>query len=283
MNNSRRHRHCRLLCAGLLLASALVSCNRPPDGIYLLRYGTSLYPQSLYREDGPEDALSPFSWDFFLVKRGDRTILIDSGFSEVALPGYVSLFHVEDHVEPGRMLDRLGVNPDRITDLIVTHSHFDHAGGAFLFGNTKTIVHMQRAEWTAFLDADRDPTLRSVLEQIDAQGRLHLVDRTEELTPWLRLEETGGHSPGSQAVTVTWNDHSFVFVGDECYFAQLCRDGTPLPEKSRYSREANIAFLARFAGGTGGGDSVTVLPSHDPESTRTARPVAENIWRLTDP
>lgn len=283
MNIPRRHLHCRLLCAGLLLVPTLLSCNRPPDGIYLLRYGTSLYPQSLYREDGPEDILSPFSWDFFLVKRGDRLILIDSGFSEAALPGYVSLFHLEGHVEPERMLDRLGVNPERITDLIVTHSHFDHAGGAFLFANTKTIVHMQRSEWMAFLEGDRDPALRSVLEQVDAEGRLHLVDGTENLTAWLRLEKTGGHSPGSQAVTVTWNDRPFVFVGDECYFARLCRDGTPLPEKSRHSREANLAFLSRFARGPGGGDSVTVLPSHDPESVKTGTPVAENIWRLTGP
>lgn len=291
-----------LLAGMLILFASISSCNRLSDGIYVLRYATSLYPDSLFREDAAEHAVSPFAWDFFLVKQAGRLVLIDSGFSESALPGYVSMFHLEGYVEPEGMLDRLGLKADAITDVVVTHSHFDHAGGVIPFVNTQTIIHMQRDEWEGFLAGDRDAPLREALERIDASGRLHLVDGADELAPWLHLEKTGGHSPGSQAAMVAWNDRRFVFVGDECYFAALCWNGTPLPEKARYSREANLMFLARFSPTAARsyaappsaapptaappfaapGITWTVLPAHDPDSVKPGRPIAQRVWRLTD-
>ncbi|MFA6155147.1 MBL fold metallo-hydrolase, partial [Mesorhizobium sp.] len=90
-------------------------------------------------DDGPTDL--PFS--FILARRGDRNVLVDTGFMKTETgPNFSDKFGIPWWISPVRMLAELGLAPDDITDIIVSHAHFDHMGSIDQF--PKARLYLQK-------------------------------------------------------------------------------------------------------------------------------------------
>lgn len=144
----------------------------------------------------------------------ERTVVVDVGmathFSDKMTTRHDVRFPHGD--EAGAFVDG-GVDPAAVTDVIMTHAHFDHVAG--LVGPTPTggwrplfpaaRHHISRAAWQwAAAPSERDQgsfvlTGLSVLEEL---GLLTLVDEPREIMPGVRLEFVEGHSPGMSLVWV---------------------------------------------------------------------------------
>ncbi|PKL30454.1 MAG: hypothetical protein CVV45_17440 [Spirochaetae bacterium HGW-Spirochaetae-10] len=261
---------CFLACCFALAATLSLSCLRIPSGepeLLLLRYGISDYPENRIREDG-RGRMIPFAWDFYLIRQGGQVILIDTGFSEQYLPGYREMFRLTEYGEPVDLLALAGHKPSDITGIILTHSHFDHAGSLPDFLQSEAIVYINEKEWRGFQSVTRDAVLREAMTALFAQGRLRLIGADPFSVPGtsLLLEESGGHTIGSLTAFYSDTERQWRFSGDECYTTDLCLAGIGLPEVACYSKEKNKAAIDRMRREHQSHDGARIFTMHDRSS-----------------
>jgi len=178
--------------------------------------------------DGKVDL--PFS--FMLARRGDRNVLIDTGFmQDEHSSGFSRKFGIPNWISPVRMLSEIGVAAEAITDIVITHAHFDHMGSIAEFPNARIII--QKSEllsWyeaialpprfgylTAIIDPDN---LRTALEA-SIEHRVTLVDGDKDnVLPGIHVRLAAGHTHGQQFVIVETARARLVVSGDCLYLRQ---------------------------------------------------------------
>jgi glyoxylase-like metal-dependent hydrolase (beta-lactamase superfamily II) len=145
----------------------------------------------------------------FLVRTGDRTVLVDAGVGTIDNGKYAG----------GGFLDALhdlGVAPGDVTDVVFTHLHFDHVGwatksGAIVFPNATYRVHA--ADWAHFVEApDAEPGAVRKLTPLAPQLEVFTSDRP--LAPGLDARHAPGHTPGSTIYVVSDADERALLLGD---------------------------------------------------------------------
>ncbi len=221
--------------------------------IYALKYGESTYRSNLVNTLSQERQLK-FNWLFYLVEAGNppQYTLIDTGFENAK---WRSRFGLKNFKTAAELLSLVGVRPEQISRVILTHSHFDHAGNVTHFKNSNILI--QAKEYHALLDRSIAPFLASV----KAREKLQLIDQPRTQAGEFELIFTGGHTAGSQAVRVSVNDKTYLFTGDECYFQDACHARVPLPAASAHSQKHNKDFLKTIS------ESDRILTGHESQLT----------------
>jgi glyoxylase-like metal-dependent hydrolase (beta-lactamase superfamily II) len=177
--------------------------------VLAVRYGarTATKAESYlnYHVYGEPDESFAMDYYFWLVRGGDRTIVVDCGFGAEAgrRRARTSL------VDPVDALTALGVDAAAVDQLVVTHAHYDHIGNLHRFPNAEIVIARREYEfWTGpyagrfqfahSTEADELARLAAAGEQ----GRLRLVDETLDLAPGVELVVVGGHTPGQLVAQV---------------------------------------------------------------------------------
>ena len=185
----------------------------------------------------------PFS--FILAKRDDRNVLVDTGFmQDDHSSGFARKFGIPTWISPIRMLREMNVAADAITDIIITHAHFDHMGSIAEFPNAH--IYIQKSEllsWyeafalprrfahlTAIVDPDN---IRSALDASIAH-RVTLIDGDKnDVLPGIHVRLGSGHTIGQQFVIVETEAGRRVISGDCVYsrgqFTGHSNDGVYVP------------------------------------------------------
>jgi N-acyl homoserine lactone hydrolase len=170
-----------------------------------------------------------------------RLTLVDVGFATgVSMSGR----KFDDFEQPEAILGKVGVRPDQIDSVILTHLHFDHAGNFDAFPNARIFVQRREYEkWQEVIAAIPDLSVGKqswMLSSLDVEvlrrfeaavrdGRVTLLEGDREVSPgiWCRLAEDT-HTFGSQWVEVATADGPFVLAGDCVYwYANLERMWPP--------------------------------------------------------
>ena len=194
----------------------------------------------MYR-DGVMDL--PFS--FILAQRDGRNLLIDTGFmQEDSCNGFPRKFGIPTWISPLRLLAEMGLKADDVTDIVVTHAHFDHMGSIAEFPNAH--IYIQKSEllsWYEMIALPRrfghltaivDPNnLRAALDA-SIQHRVTLVDGDKDhVLPGVHVRFGGGHTIGQQFVVIETEKGRRVISGDCVYsrrqFTGLNNDGVYAP------------------------------------------------------
>jgi glyoxylase-like metal-dependent hydrolase (beta-lactamase superfamily II) len=161
-----------------------------------------------------------------LVRAPQQTLLIDTGYGTKGTEAEREMF---DFAGPSLVekLAGLGVSPDQVDAVVLTHLHFDHAGGCTRRTDTGELVpvfprarhFVQRAEWD---DATgRIPELKGSYFPHDFQpladaGQLELVEGAAELVPGVSVRPVKGHTRGHQVVDIASGGLQAVYLGDVC-------------------------------------------------------------------
>jgi glyoxylase-like metal-dependent hydrolase (beta-lactamase superfamily II) len=166
-----------------------------------------------------------FDWALneVVVRSGDLTILIDSGLG-VEYPDFPRAGQL------GSRLEAAGIDLGSVTDVVLTHMHFDNVGGLLVVGVKERLrpdlrIHVAAAEvkfWAApdFSHTDMPSpvpdVLRSAAKRFLNDYRSHLRPFTEEheVTPGVIVRRTGGHTPGHSVVRLSSGDEGLTFAGD---------------------------------------------------------------------
>ncbi|MEI3855684.1 MULTISPECIES: MBL fold metallo-hydrolase [unclassified Ensifer] len=169
-----------------------------------------------------------FDWalNAVVVRSGDQTILIDSGLGE----------EYPDFPRAGQFVHRLeaaGVDLAAVTDVVLTHMHFDHVGGLLVEGVKERMrpdlrVHVCAAEtkfWqapdfslTAMPPALADLARKASLDFLKAyRSNLRTFDEEAQVAPGVVVTRTGGHTPGHSVVRISSGGERLMFGGDALF------------------------------------------------------------------
>ena len=172
---------------------------------------------------------------------------------------------------PGRTRrsERLGIKPEEVTDVVVTHMHWDHADGVDLF--PKARVWIQKDEFTYYTRGAKQPVGKdedielnhaSALVKLNAEGRVHLVDGdAKEILPGVTVYTGGRHTFASQYVGVNTKAGRMVIASDNLYLYENLDKHVPIAQtfdaKSNLAAQDRMKQLAT--------SPRLIIPGHDPE------------------
>jgi glyoxylase-like metal-dependent hydrolase (beta-lactamase superfamily II) len=238
----------------------------PPDySIQAIRYATSPdVPISELVVGGPSDKID-IAMAVWLIRGGGHTILFDSGFHRDT---FLKEFPMKDYLRPDLAVASAGVKPEDVTDIVISHAHWDHMGGIDLF--PKATVWIQREEYRYYtMDAWQpggdhggiDPEDVKELVKLNTEGRVRLVDGdNEEIFPGIRAYTGARHTYASQYLRVD-GDPPYVLASDNVYLYLNLSSHLPGATFSDADHAANLAAQARMVSLAGSVDRI--VPGHD--------------------
>ena len=196
---------------------------------------------------------------------GGRTVLVDAGFYR---PELLKYFGVADFTRPDKALERLGIKPDEVTDVILTHMHSDHVDGADLF--PKAQIWIQKEEYAHYAEKTgrpggglpgSEPEYIRALVRLHTLGRVHLVDGdAREIIPGVTVYTGGKHTFASQYVGVNTKAGTVVIASDNVYTYENLEKHVPitatLDAKSNLAAQDRMKKIAS--------NPRLIIPGHDP-------------------
>jgi len=239
----------KIIILFIFLHIIFLSCSKNKMEIYAIKYGESTYSSKYIFYNDKLNKELIFAWLFYLVKYDDKIILIDTGFNDEKL---IKLYKIQ-YKSPILLLKELNIEPDDVTDVILTHSHFDHIGCVDQFKNAN--IYIQEDELKSFLKTKYFTKLTAFLED-----NKKIVIFKEEYTLYDKflIKKIGGHSIGSSIIIFKNNSKEYIFTGDECYINDNIKNNIPVG--TYYNIENNKKFLEKY-----NNDKYILLLFHDPE------------------
>jgi glyoxylase-like metal-dependent hydrolase (beta-lactamase superfamily II) len=236
----------------------------PDHEVYAVRYGTlSRFPVAGLVAGADTARRMDIALMVWLVRAPGRTILVDAGFYR---DKFVARWKPAGYSQPSAALARAGVRPEDVTDIVVSHVHWDHLDGADLFPNAR--LWIQREEYERYVDAAgraRERTIDSadaaMLARLRRAGRVELVaGDSVEILPGVRVFTGGKHTFASQYATVSTAGGPIVLASDNAYLYENLERRRPIAQT--LDSASNLAAQARMLRLAG---SVRhVVPGHDP-------------------
>ena len=187
-------------------------------------------PKTLWQKMIPADENNLCSWTMrsLLVDTGDKVILVDTGLGDKQDEKFFSLYyrHGEGALLPS--LQKAGYSPESITDVIITHFHFDHVGGAVskradgsfypTFPNAKYWTTQRHYDWAYTPNArERASFLKENFVPLKDAGVLFYADEAQgaELFPGIHLRFSYGHTESMMMPQFKVNDNvTIIYVAD---------------------------------------------------------------------
>jgi len=174
----------------------------------------------------------PLDYYVWAIVNTERTVLVDTGFDQdtARRRGRQIVRPVADG------LGAIGISPDRIEHIVISHMHYDHAGNQELFPRAR--YHVQDAEMaycTGRCMADSEvggvfdaAAVTAMIDKVFA-GRVQFHDGDEEIVPGISLHRVGGHTRGMQIVRVATARGWVVLGSDTAHFYANLEPGRPFP------------------------------------------------------
>lgn len=217
----------------------------------------------------------------YVVKGNNKTILVDAGFTETP-PMYN--MHAFTYVRPDSILKRININPNDITDIILTHPHWDHIGSIDLFPNA--IVWMQEKDFNYFVgtawqkDVDNSgfnskDVFKIIQKNIDKKLTLIKGDSIE-IMPNIKVFTGSKHTYESQFVSVGTGSDKVIIASDNAWYYYNLTSLLSIP--ITFDQKAYIENLKRMKGMVNNID--LILPGHDPAVFFKFPKVADDVVRI---
>ncbi len=204
------------------------------DGLFRLDGGSmfGVVPRVMWQKHHEPDDLNriDLSLRCLLAEKEDRRVLVDVGIGDRWEAKQVGIFDLRRH--PRQLPEELaaaGIPAESITDVVLTHLHFDHAGGALQHGPDgvsatfpEATYWVQTQHWNWALqptERDRASFRAEDFEALEELHRLELVEGRQEIIPEIRVTPVNGHTPGQQMVEFHTGAGTVVYCADLIPFA----------------------------------------------------------------
>lgn len=238
----------------------------PEYSIKAIRYASAVdEPVANLVIGAPKDEKIDIAMVIWLIRGAGHNILFDSGFHRDT---FLKRFPVTDFLRPDEAVKLAGVRPEEVTDVVISHAHWDHMGGIDLF--PKATVWIQKEEFHYYIGeawqaggnhGGIDPEDVKELVQLNAEGRLRLVDGDNvEMLPGIRAYTGARHTYASQYLRIEGNP-PFVLASDNCYLYRNLAEHKASATFSEADHSANIKNQERMI--QLAGSSERVVPGHD--------------------
>lgn len=233
--------------------------------VYAIRYATLAdFPVSSLVAGADPSRRADIAMMVWLLEANDGTaVLFDAGFTH---EDYLARWKPKDYIRPDLAVGRMGVRPGDVSEIIVSHVHWDHLDGASLF--PAATVWLQKEEFAYYVDPQGRPRARGIdahgaalLDRLRRSGRLQLVGGDgEEILPGIRVHTGGRHTYQSQYISVRTTRGTVVLASDNLYLYENLDRGVPIAQtmdaESNRRAQQRMVELA--------GSRMRVVPGHDP-------------------
>lgn len=211
-------------------------------------------PKVLWNKVYPadEDNLITLAMRSLLVIDGDQKILIDTGIGNKQDEKFFSHYHLEGEASLSGSLQKAGVKKEEITDVILTHLHFDHCGGAVTMNQSGKLVttfpnavyHVSQLQWEAAVNPnarEKASFLKENILPIEENNQLSLVIDGQHISEHVTVRLFHGHTSGQVIPFVQYDGHMFVYIADVIPAAA----NIPLAWITAYDMEPNTALVEK--------------------------------------
>lgn len=201
-----------------------------PTGNFKLDGGAmfGVVPKVLWSKVYPADENNLCSWAMrcLLVVDDNRKILIDNGIGDKQDPKFMGHYHLHGDDSLEKSLARYGFTTDDITDMVLTHLHFDHTGGSIKWNDDKTALipafknatyWVSKAQWEWAVhpnNREKASFLKENIIPIQESGQLNIVEEEGELFPGFLVKIFNGHTDGQLIPHINYKGKTLVFMGD---------------------------------------------------------------------
>lgn len=185
-------------------------------------------PKSIWNKLNKADENNMCSWAMrcMLVEDGGRIILIDNGIGDKQSEKFFGYYYLHGEDSLNASLHKLGISSDDITDVFLTHLHFDHCGGSIRWNNAKTAFEptfknatywSHKDHWSHAMDSnprEKASFLSENIVPILESGQLQFVPDNNKLTDNFEFKVVNGHTNAMMVPIVSYKDTKFAFCAD---------------------------------------------------------------------
>ena len=190
-----------------------------------LKYGESVLPESMCFTGGDKNKFREIVFKVYLVKDKEKLILVDAGCE--TMPGFV----MKNFIGTVSALEKINVSPQKVTDVIITHSHHDHIECVKYFKNA--IIHIEKNEY------------ESGKKYLSENLCLNIFENKFSVSENVEIIKIGGHSDGSCIVEIKKEDEIYVVAGDECYVRECL--SKKIITGSTSDKDASRYFIEKYS------------------------------------
>ena len=252
----------------LLFAIAVPAAAQPKPTyeIYALRYATLPdFPVAELVAGADPSRKLDIAMMIWLIRGNGHNILVDSGFYH---DRFFKNWKVNDFVKPSDTLARVGLKPEDITDVIITHMHWDHADGVDLFPNARIWIQKDALEYHAGeawqskdtsdgIDADDVLTL----VKLNTQGKVGLVNGdAQQILPGITCYTGGKHTYQSQYVAIETGASTVILASDNLYLYENLEKQRPIAATIDMASNARAQVRMKELASR----PELIIPGHDP-------------------
>lgn len=198
-------------------------------GLFKLDGGAmhGVIPKSMWQKQNPADDNNMSTWAMrcLLVEDGDRRILIDCGMGNKQSEKFFSYYYPTGHVLMQSLKEK-GFESDDITDVFLTHLHFDHCGGAVIKENDELKLQFPKAKywsnkthWQLALNPNPREKASFLIENlapIEASGQLHFIEEKDgvQFTENISIRFASGHTEKMMMPLIDCNGKKIFYAAD---------------------------------------------------------------------
>ena len=276
-----------LIILVVLLASVIASSQTVNYEVYALKFATAGHalPISGFAMNASGNDSVKICFMIWLVKGNNgKNILVDAGFIEDIEEA--KDFDLANYTRPDSILFKVGLKPEDITDVILTHPHWDHMDGIDLFPNAH--VWIQKDDFNYFVGSawQRDGNnwgfnKRDVPKLIDLNlaGKLTLVDEDDkEILPGIKVYTGSRHTFNSQYVLVKTGVHKIILASDNIWLYYNLEYLKSAPSYGTFDTSGYVKSMQKMK--TLASDIKYIIPGHDPKIFSMFPVIEEGIVKI---
>lgn len=183
-------------------------------------------PKSLWQRTNPADDKNLCDWALrsLLIKDGDRAILVDNGIGNKQSEMFFRHYYLHGNDSLSKSLAKVDMNEDDITDMMLTHLHFDHCGGGIKNEGDKLVPTFSNANYWSNKDhwqwatqpnpREKASFLSENILPMQESGHLKYVDLEEQNELPFDIIFVDGHTEKQMLPKINYKGHTLVFVAD---------------------------------------------------------------------
>ena len=201
----------------LLIQSSLFSQDTTQYEVYAIQFGKPFFIKMSYAVVGGSETDSIEGCNmFWLLKGNKKNILVDAGF----------ISNDKGYIRPDSALFALNIKPEDITDIIITHPHYDHIGGVELFPNAQNWIQKDDYDYFVgrawqkgnFHDGFNKKDVKTLVDK-NLEGKLTFIKGDSiEIFPGIRVFIGSKHTWESQYVLVNTKKERVIIASDNSWF-----------------------------------------------------------------
>lgn len=185
-------------------------------------------PKSIWQKLNPADENNMCNWAMrcLLIEDGNRLILIDNGIGNKQSDKFFGFYYLNGDATLDLSLAKLGFHRDDITDVVLSHLHFDHCGGSVIWSSDRTKYQTafknakywsNKEHWQHALDSnprEKASFLTENIMPIQESGQLFFVENGNEVADFMTLPKVYGHTEAMMLPHINYKGQTIVFCAD---------------------------------------------------------------------